>query len=133
MLKVGGFDAVEQVGLQHLPPTISVTAYHERLAIALAHGRGKIAARRALLPQEQCTSWIEAAECYRVHEIYREGLLDGSVVLTKGQTLRMSKAGRQKLHEIGKAWWRILVIDKGATGSAAKIDRRPGAVRTVHE
>jgi two-component system, LytTR family, response regulator len=200
MPRVGGFDVVEQVGLQHLPPTIFVTAYHEhavrafdvhavdyltkpvnheRLAIALERVREKIAARTALLTQEQFTAvlnglrnsteqsapylsrflvkdgvkeillpvekidWIEAADYYcclhanghrymvresitalnntlnprqfvRIHrsaivnlnqirEIYREGPLDGSVVLTNGQTLRMSKAGRQKLTELGKA------------------------------
>lgn len=199
MPKVGGFDVVEKVGLQHLPPTIFVTAYQEhavrafdihavdyltkpvkteRLAIALERVREKIAARTALLTQEQFTAvlnglrnpaepsspylsrflvkdgekdillpvekveWIEAAEYYcclhtnrrrymvresitdlsnkldprlfvRIHrssivnlnqirEIYREGPLDGSVVLTNGQTLRMSKAGRQKINEIGK-------------------------------
>lgn len=39
----------------------------------------------------------------QIREIYREGPLDGSVVLTNGQTLRMSKAGRQKLTALGKA------------------------------
>jgi two-component system LytT family response regulator len=38
----------------------------------------------------------------RIREIYREKPTDSSVVLTNGQTLRMSKAGRQKLNEIGK-------------------------------
>jgi len=38
----------------------------------------------------------------QISELYREGPLDGSVVLTNGQTLRMSKAGRQKLTELGK-------------------------------
>jgi len=199
MPKVSGFDVAEQVGLRHLPPTIFVTAYHEhavrafdvhavdyltkpvnpeRLAMALDRVRQKIAAKTALMTQEQLAAvltglrnateapkpylsrflvkdgvkeillpvekidWIEAAEYYcclhtnghrymvretvtdlsskldpnqfvRIHrssivnlnqirEIYREGPLDGSVVLTNGQTLRMSKAGRQKLNEIGK-------------------------------
>ena len=199
MPKVGGFDVVEQVGLRHLPPTIFVTAYHEhavrafdvhavdyltkpvspeRLAIALDRVREKIAAKTALMTQEQLTAvlnglrnsteqaapylsrflvkdgvkeillpvekidWIEAAEYYcclhtngrrymvretvtdlsskldpnqfvRIHrstivnlnqirEIYREGPLDGSVVLLNGQSVRMSKAGRQKLNEIGR-------------------------------
>jgi len=39
----------------------------------------------------------------RIREIYREGQTDNSVVLIDGQKLRMSKAGRQKLNEIGKA------------------------------
>jgi two-component system LytT family response regulator len=77
MPKVGGFDVVEQVGLQHLPPTIFVTAYHEhavrafdvhavdyltkpvnseRLAIALERVREKIAAKAALLTQGQLTA-----------------------------------------------------------------------------
>jgi len=37
-----------------------------------------------------------------VKEIYREGPSEGSVVLTNGQVLRTSKAGRQKLNEIGQ-------------------------------
>jgi two-component system, LytTR family, response regulator len=199
MPKISGFDVVEQVGLRHLPPTIFVTAYHEhavrafdvhavdyltkpvnpeRLAMALDRVREKIAAKTALMTQEQLTAvldglrnsteqpapylsrflvkdgvkeillpvekidWIEAAEYYcclhtnghrymvretvtdlsskldpnqfvRIHrssivnlnqirEIYREGPLDGSIVLTNGKTLRMSKAGRQKLNEIGR-------------------------------
>ncbi len=198
MPKVSGFDVVEQVGLRHLPPTIFVTAYHEhavqafdvhavdyltkpvspeRLALALDRVREKIAAKTALMTQDQLTAllsglrnsteqtapylsrflvkdgakeillpvekidWIEAAEYYcclhtnghrymvretitdlsgklnpnqfvrihrssivnlnRIREIYREGPLDGTVVLASGHTLRISKAGRQKLNEIG--------------------------------
>jgi two-component system, LytTR family, response regulator len=150
----------------------------DRLAMALERVREKIAARTALITQEQLTAvlkglrnsteqptpylsrflvkdgakeillpvekidWIEAAEYYcclhtnghrhlvretitdlsnkldprqfvrihrssivnldRIREIYREGPTDSSVILTNGQTLRMSKAGRQKLNEIGK-------------------------------
>jgi two-component system, LytTR family, response regulator len=37
-----------------------------------------------------------------VREIYREGSDEGTVVLLDGQRLRMSRAGRQKLNEIGK-------------------------------
>lgn len=200
MPKIGGFDVVDQVGLRNLPPIIFVTAYHEhavrafdvqavdyltkpldpeRLGIALDRVREKIAAKTALITQEQLTAvldglrnpnedskpyqsrflvkdgekeillpaekidWIEAAEYYsclhangrrymlretitdlsnkldpkqflrihrssivnldRIREIYREGQTDNSVVLTDGQKLRMSKAGRQKLSEIGKA------------------------------
>jgi len=199
MPKVGGFDVVEQVGLQHMPPTIFVTAFQEhavrafdvhavdyltkpvnprRLKTALGRVHEKIAAKTALMTQEQLTAvlnglrnsteqakpylsrflirdgakeillpvekidWIEAAEYYcclhtnghrymvretvtdlsskldpnefvRIHrsaivnlnqirEIYREGPLDGSVVLLNGQSVRMSKAGRQKLNEIGR-------------------------------
>jgi two-component system LytT family response regulator len=199
MPKLDGFDVVERVGLQHLPPTVFVTAYHEhavrafdvhavdyltkpvdaeRLARALGRVREKIAAKAALLTQEQLAAvlnglrsvvdgsdkyasrflvkdgekeillpvekidWIEAAEYYcclhvngrrymlretiadlsdkldsrgfvrihrsvivnldRIREIYREGQAEGSVVLKDGQKLRMSKAGRQKLIEIGK-------------------------------
>jgi two-component system LytT family response regulator len=193
----GGFDVVEKLGLRQLPPTVFVTAYHEhavrafdihavdyltkpvdaeRLALALERVREKIAAKAALLTQEQLTAvlnglrnngsnlytsrflvkdgekeiflpvekidWIEAAEYYcclhanghrymlretiteleknldpqrfirihrsaivsldRIREIYREGS-EGSVVLTNGQKLRMSRAGRQKLIEAGKA------------------------------
>jgi two-component system, LytTR family, response regulator len=200
MPKIGGFDVVERLGLQHLPPTVFVTAYQqhavrafdvhaidyltkpvepERLQIALDRVREKIAAKAALLTQTQLTDmlnglrnateepkaypsrflvkdgvkeiflpverieWIEAAEYYcclhtngrrfmlretitdlsnrldprqfvRIHrssivnldqirEIYREGQEDGSVVLVDGRKLRMSKAGRQKLADIGKA------------------------------
>ncbi len=200
MPKIGGFDVVQRVGLQHLPPTVFVTAYQEhavrafdvhaidyltkpveaeRLQTALDRVREKIAAKAALLTQAQLTEmlnglrntsdvsksypsrflvkdgdkeillpverieWIEAAEYYsclhskgrrfllretitdlsdrldpkqfvRIHrssivnlnqirEIYREGLEDGSVVLVDGRTLKMSKAGRQKLVAIGKA------------------------------
>jgi two-component system, LytTR family, response regulator len=38
----------------------------------------------------------------RIREIYREGQSEGSIVLADGQRLKMSKAGRQKLVEIGK-------------------------------
>jgi two-component system LytT family response regulator len=38
----------------------------------------------------------------QIREIYREGSFDGSIVLTNGKTLRMSKAGRQKLNEISR-------------------------------
>ncbi len=200
MPKVGGFDVVEQVGLQHLPPTIFVTAYQEhavrafdvhavdyitkpvspeRLATALERVRKKIAAETALMTQEQLTAvlnglrnsteesksyssrflvkdgekeillpaekidWIEAAQYYcclhtnghkymlreaianldrsldprqfvrihrsaivnlnRIKEVYREGRMEGTVVLSDGQRLKLSKAGREKLAELGKA------------------------------
>jgi hypothetical protein len=38
----------------------------------------------------------------QIREIYREGPFDCSVALLYGQTVRISKAGRQKLAEIGK-------------------------------
>lgn len=200
MPKIDGFDVIEQVGLQHLPPTVFVTAYQEhavqafdvhavdyltkpvspeRLATALDRVRKKIAAETALLTQEKLSAvlaelrnptvesssyasrflvkdgekeillqaekieWVEAATYYcclhangrsymlresitdlsnrlnperfvRIHrssivnldhirEIYREGHGDGSVVLTNGRKLKMSKVGRQKLFELGKA------------------------------
>jgi two-component system, LytTR family, response regulator len=74
MPKIGGFDVVERVGIQHLPPTIFVTAYHEhavrafdvhavdyltkpvekeRLQTALARVQEKITAKAALLTQSQ--------------------------------------------------------------------------------
>jgi two-component system, LytTR family, response regulator len=77
MPETGGFDVVERLGLQHLPPTVFVTAYHEhavkafdvhavdyltkpvtaeRLATALERVRKKIAAETALLTQEQLTA-----------------------------------------------------------------------------
>ena len=199
MPNIDGFDVLEQVGLQHLPPTVFVTAYQEhavrafdvhavdyltkpvdaeRLATALKRVREKIAAKIALLTQEQLTAmldglrssvsesksyasrflvrdgekeilvsaenidWIEAADYYtclhiggrrymlrepigdlvdkldprhfirvhrssivnldRIREVYRDGHTDSSVVLKDGQRLKMSKAGRQKLAELGK-------------------------------
>ena len=199
MPNIDGFDVLERVGLEHLPPTVFVTAYHEhavrafdvhavdyltkpvdaeRLATALMRVREKIAARIALLTQEQFTAmlnglrsseesrsypsrflvkdgekeillpvekvdWIEAANYYcglhtngrtymlretitdlsnkldprqfvrvhrssivnldRIREIYRDGHGEGSIVLTDGVKLRMSKVGRQKLADLGKA------------------------------
>jgi two-component system LytT family response regulator len=38
----------------------------------------------------------------QVREIYRDGQAEGSVALTDGQKLRMSRAGRQKLMELGR-------------------------------
>jgi two-component system LytT family response regulator len=38
----------------------------------------------------------------QIREIYRDGQTEGTVVLTDGQKLRMSRAGRQKLNEIGR-------------------------------
>jgi len=199
MPNIDGFAVLEQVGLQHLPPTVFVTAYHEhavrafdvhavdyltkpvdaeRLATALKRVREKIAAKIALLTQEQLTAmlnglrgsvseskpyasrilvrdggkeillasenidWIEAADYYcclhvgsrsymlretiselsermdprrfirihrsaivnldRIGEIYREGAAQGSVRLADGQILRMSKAGRERLLELGR-------------------------------
>jgi len=199
MPNIDGFDVLERVGLQHLPPTVFVTAYQEhavrafdvhavdyltkpvdaeRLATALKRVREKIAARIALLTQEQLTvmlnglrnaisesksyasrflvrdgeketlvsaeniDWIEAADYYtclhvsgrrymlrepigdlaqkldprqfirvhrssivnldRIREVYRDGHADNSIVLKDGQRLKMSKAGRQKLAELGK-------------------------------
>ena len=39
----------------------------------------------------------------RVREIFREGQSEGSVVLTNGQRLRMSKAGWQNLLAVSRA------------------------------
>jgi len=199
MPTIDGFGVVEQVGLRYLPPTVFVTAYHqhavrafdvhavdyltkpvnaERLARALGRVREKIAAKAALLTQEQVAAvlsglrtvvegssarasrflvkdgekeillahekidWIEAADYYcclhvgsrgymlresianltgkldprhfvrihrssivnldRIREIYRDGQTEGSVVLMNGQKLKMSKAGHQRLTELGK-------------------------------
>ena len=200
MPKINGFDVVERIGLQHLPPTVFVTAFQEhavrafdvhaidyltkpvkaeRLQKALDRVQEKITAKAALMTQAQLSEmlngfrnnsdepraypsrflvkdgakeillpvekieWIEAAEYYsclhsngrrfmlretitdlsekldprhfvRIHrssivnlnqigEIYREGPTEGSVVLIDGRKLKMSKAGRQKLVEIGRA------------------------------
>ncbi|HEY1501224.1 MAG TPA: LytTR family DNA-binding domain-containing protein [Acidobacteriaceae bacterium] len=198
MPEMGGFDVIEQIGVQKLPPTIFVTAYHEhavrafdvqavdyltkpadaeRLGRALGRVRRKIAAEAALLTHEQFAAvlnrlrtgndskayasrflvkdgekeillplekidWVEAAEYYcclhsggrsymlretisdlsermdpgrfvRVHrsaivnldrigEIYREGTAQGSIRLADGQIVKMSKAGRERLLELGR-------------------------------
>lgn len=199
MPEMGGFDVVEKLGLRQLPPTVFVTAYHEhavrafdvhavdyltkpvsaeRLTLALDRVREKIAAKVALLTQEQFAAmldgirnqadspkvhasrflvkdrekeillpvekidWVEAAEYYcclhcgghsymlretisdlsekmdpkqfvrihrsaivnidRVKEVHREGTAQGSIRLTSGQTLRMSKAGRERLLALGR-------------------------------
>jgi two-component system LytT family response regulator len=39
----------------------------------------------------------------QVREVYREGQLDGSVVLANGQRLKVSRAGREKLAGIGRS------------------------------
>jgi two-component system, LytTR family, response regulator len=198
MPEIGGFEIVERLGVQQLPPTVFVTAYHEhavrafdiqavdyltkpvnaeRLATALERVRKKIAAETALLTQEQLAAvlnglrpgqesksyasrflvkdgekeillasekidWIEAADYYcclhvgsrsymvretisdlsermdpgrfirihrsaivnldRIGEIYHEGTAQGSVRLADGQILRMSKAGRERLLQLGQ-------------------------------
>ena len=38
----------------------------------------------------------------QIREIYRDGQTEGTVVLIDGQKLRMSRAGRQKLTELGR-------------------------------
>jgi two-component system, LytTR family, response regulator len=38
----------------------------------------------------------------QIREIHRDGQTEGTVVLTDGQKLRMSRAGRQKLMEVGR-------------------------------
>ena len=38
----------------------------------------------------------------RIREIYRDGQGEGSIVLTTGATLRMSRSGRQKLMDSGR-------------------------------
>ncbi len=38
----------------------------------------------------------------QIREIHRDGQTEGSVILLSGQAVRMSRAGRQKLSEIGK-------------------------------
>ena len=199
MPKIDGFEVLERVGLQHLPPIVFVTANQEhavrafdvhavdyltklvdaeRLATALKRVREKIAAKIALLTQEQFTAmlsglrnsedsrsypsrflvkdgekeillpvekvdWVEAAQYYcglhtngrqymlretiteldsrldpkqfvrihrssivnldRIREIYRDGHGEGSIVLLDGMKLRMSKVGRQRLADLGKA------------------------------
>jgi two-component system, LytTR family, response regulator len=77
MPEIGGFEIVQRLGVQRLPATVFVTAYHEhavrafdihavdyltkpinaeRLASALERVRKKIAAETALLTQEQLTA-----------------------------------------------------------------------------
>jgi len=196
MPQIGGFEVIEQVGLQALPPLVFVTAYHDyavqafdvhavdyvtkpingdRLSITVQRIRDKIAARNALLTQQQLEGilkglkfppggavshllvkvgekeillpiedidWVEAADYYsclhanghrymiresigelsnkldpkifirihrsaivnlsRIREVYRDGTLDSSVRLVNGQTVKMSKSGREKLNSVTK-------------------------------
>ncbi len=196
MPQIGGFEVIEQVGLQGLPPLVFVTAYHDyavrafdvhavdyvtkpinadRLSITVQRVRDKIAARNALLTQQQLEGilnglkpppsgavshllvnvgekeillpiedidWVEAADYYcclhanghrymirgaigelsnkldskvfirihrsaivnlsRIREVYRDGALDSSVRLVNGQTIKMSKSGREKLNNMTK-------------------------------
>jgi two-component system LytT family response regulator len=194
-----GFEALDQIGVAHMPVTIFVTAHNqyavqafevhaldyltkpvepERLRATLARVKERIASQAALMTQEQLKSllaslengnnppkeypkrflvhngtkdlfvnvddieWIEAADYYsclhvgtknlmlrqtikqlastldprkfirihrsvivnvdRLQEIIREGPSEGSVVLTNGQRLRMSKAGWQKLLTVSR-------------------------------
>jgi len=80
MPKIDAFGVVERIGLQHLPPTIFVTAYHEhavrafdvhavdyltkpveaeRLRTALDRVRRKIEAETALLTRDQLTAMLK--------------------------------------------------------------------------
>ncbi len=80
MPEMGGFEVIERLGLRQLPPTVFVTAYHEhavrafdihavdyltkpvdaeRLALALERVREKIAAKAALLTQEQLAAVLD--------------------------------------------------------------------------
>jgi two-component system LytT family response regulator len=97
---VNGFEVVEQVGLHHLPPIIFATAYHEhavqafdihavdyltkpvnaeRLALALERVREKIAAKAALLTQEQFAAVLnglrsgEESKSYAVRFLVKDG------------------------------------------------------------
>jgi len=91
-----GFEVVERVGLHHLPPTIFVTAYHEhavrafdvhavdyltkpvdvaRLALALERFREKIAAKAALLTQEQLAAVLHGLRSGEASKSYAERIL----------------------------------------------------------
>jgi two-component system, LytTR family, response regulator len=100
MPETGGFEVIERLGLQQLPPTVFVTAYHEhavrafevhaadyltkpvdagRLARALDRVREKIAAKTALLTQEQFAAVLnglrsgEEAKSYAVRFLVKDG------------------------------------------------------------
>jgi two-component system LytT family response regulator len=99
MPEMSGFDVVEKVGLRQLPPTVFVTAYHEhavrafdihavdylmkpvdaeRLALALERVRDKIAAKVALLTQEQLTAVLNGlrnngSDMYTSRFLVRDG------------------------------------------------------------
>jgi two-component system LytT family response regulator len=100
MPETGGFEVLERLGLQHLPPTVFVTAYHqhavrafdvhaidyltkpvtaERLALGLDRVREKIAARAALLTQEQFAAVLnglrsnEQAKSYVLRILVKDG------------------------------------------------------------
>jgi two-component system, LytTR family, response regulator len=84
---ITGFDVVEQIGLNYLPPTIFVTAYHEhavrafdvqaidyltkpvepeRLSAALDRVRDRIASRAALLTQAQFAAMFTSMQAAEV-------------------------------------------------------------------
>jgi two-component system LytT family response regulator len=46
--------------------------------------------------------WSSIVNLDQIQEIYRDGQTEGTVVSSDGQKLRMSRAGRQKLAEVGK-------------------------------
>jgi two-component system LytT family response regulator len=101
MTKLSGFDVINHIGLQHLPPTVFVTAYHEhavrafdvhavdyltkpvdpeRLTLALQRVREKVAAKTALLTQEQLSVVLssirtsaEDARLYASRFLVRDG------------------------------------------------------------
>ena len=192
---LSGLDVARQIGVQHLPPTIFVTAYQEyalqafvlhavdyltkpiekeRLRHAIGRVREREAGQNALRIQDRLLAvldrlqrietyvtrllvregrkeillgvnsieWIEAADYYsklhskgrsyllretmddvaarldpatfvRVHrssivnlnfvqEIHREGPLEGSLLLSNGRRINVSKSGRQRLLEAGR-------------------------------
>jgi two-component system, LytTR family, response regulator len=101
MPEMGGFEVAEKLGLRQLPATIFVTAYHEhavrafdihavdyltkpvdaeRLALALERVREKIAARAALLTQEQFAAVLnglrsgEESKSYAVRFMVKDGV-----------------------------------------------------------
>jgi two-component system, LytTR family, response regulator len=100
MPEIGGFEIIERLGLQQLPPTVFVTAYHEhavrafdihavdyltkpvdaeRLALALERVREKIAAKAALLTKEQLAAVLNGLRCgervksYAVRFLVKDG------------------------------------------------------------
>jgi two-component system, LytTR family, response regulator len=116
MPTIGGFEVVEQIGLQHLPPTIFVTAYHEyavrafdvhamdyltkpvepqRLKTALDRVREKIAARTALITQAQFAALLsglqsapETSKPYTSRFLVKDGVKE---ILPSSRTNRVDR------------------------------------------
>ena len=147
MTKLSGFDVVSQVGVRHLPPTVFVTAYHEhavkafdvhavdyltkpvdpeRLALALQRVREKIAAKAALLTQEQFSAVLsgmrtpaEEVRQYPTRFLVRDG--EKEILLSVGKIAWIEAAAYYCcLHSGGRGY----MIRESITDFNEKLDPR---------